>query len=428
MIIILDLGSRENSYFARMIRRFGEYSEIFPHDAALNEIRGAGDVCGVIINGGPHNIVDGKKIDVRPEIYESGIKILSIDNPAPDFIERVSLPDSETERENMIRDFIFNKCGAKPDWDMKKFVEKKVDEIKIQTGGAKVLTALSGGVDASVVTALLTRAIGRNVYCIHVNHGLMRKNESERVCETFRERLGDNFIYVDACERFLSKLAGVADPETKRKIIGEEFINVFEEEARKITGVEYLAQGTIYPDIIESGTKTQKAVKSHHNVGGLPEKMNLKLIEPVRQLFKDEVRACARELGLPEEIANRQPFPGPGLGVRVLGAITEERLNIARESDAILREEFERAGLKIWQYLTVVPDCKSVGVKNDERTYEYPVIIRAVNSVDTATATVPRVNWDVLERVAGRILSEVDGANRVCYDLTVKPPGTIEWE
>ena len=280
------------------------------------------------------------------------------------------------------------------------------------------------------MATLLIKAIGRNLICVHVNNGLMRKGESEEVISVFREQMGANLIYVDGKERFLGKLAGVEEPEEKRKIIGNEFVYIFDEEAHKLDGIDFLAQGTIYPDIIESGTKTVKAVKSHHNVGGLPEDLKFELIEPLKMLFKDEVRECGLALGLPESMVYRQPFPGPGLGVRCLGAITEDRLEAVRESDAILREEFAKAGLdkKVWQYFTVVPDFKSVGVKNHQRSFDWPVIIRAVNTVDAMTATIERVPYDVLDKITERITNEVAGVNRVLYDLTPKPSGTIEWE
>lgn len=305
------------------------------------------------------------------------------------------------------------------------FIAEQIASIREQVGSKKVLLALSGGVDSSVVAALLVKAIGSQLQCVHVNHGLMRKGESEQVIEVFRNRLGANLVYVDATDRFLGKLACVAEPEKKRKIIGAEFIRVFEEEARKFTDVDFLAQGTIYPDIIESG-----AVKAHHNVGGLPEDLKFALVEPLKFLYKDEVRVVGRALGLPTEMVDRQPFPGPGLGVRCLGAITRDRLHSLRESDAILREEFDKSGLtgKVWQFFTVVPDFKSVGVRNDQRCYEYPVIIRAVNTVDAMTATIERIDWAVLQTITDRILTEVPGVNRVCYDLTPKPIGTIEWE
>ena len=305
------------------------------------------------------------------------------------------------------------------------FIEEQVREIRAQVGDKKVLLALSGGVDSSVVAALLIKAIGRQLVCVHVNHGLMRKGESEQVIEVFQKGLDANLIYIDATDRFLDKLAGVADPETKRKIIGAEFIEVFDEEAKKLDGIEFLAQGTIYPDILES-----KGVKAHHNVGGLPEEMKLGLVEPVKLLYKDEVRVVGDALGLPAGMVYRQPFPGPGLGVRCLGAITRDRLHALREADAILREEFDNCGLagKVWQYFIAVPDFKSVGVKNDQRYEGWPAIIRAVNTTDAMTATVEDIPYDVLHRITARVTSEVEGINRVLYDLTPKPVGTIEWE
>lgn len=304
------------------------------------------------------------------------------------------------------------------------FIGEQIEKIKKQVGDKKVLLALSGGVDSSVVAALLIKAIGKQLVCVHVNHGLLRKGEPEQVVEVFRNQMNANLIYVDAVDRFLDKLAGIADPEQKRKIIGAEFIRVFEE-ARKQEGIEFLAQGTIYPDIIESD-----GVKAHHNVGGLPDDMQFELVEPVRLLFKDEVRIVGKALGLPDNMVFRQPFPGPGLGVRCLGAITRDRLEAVRESDAILREEFAKNGLegKVWQYFTAVPDFKSVGVKDGARTFAYPVIIRAVNTVDAMTATVEDVPFSLLQHITERITHEVQGVNRVLYDLTPKPAGTIEWE
>lgn len=305
------------------------------------------------------------------------------------------------------------------------FIEERVKEIRSQVGEKKVLLALSGGVDSSVVAALLIKAIGKQLVCVHVNHGLLRKGEPEEVVKVFRDEMDANLIYVDAIDRFLDKLAGVCEPEKKRKIIGAEFIRVFEEEARKQEGIEFLAQGTIYPDIIESD-----GVKAHHNVGGLPEDLQFELVEPLKFLYKDEVRVVGKTLGLPDNMVYRQPFPGPGLGVRCLGAITRDRLEIVRESDAILREEFAKNGLdgKVWQYFTAVPDFRSVGVKNGARTYAYPVILRAVNTVDAMTATVENVPFELLEHITERITHEVEGVNRVLYDLTPKPCGTIEWE
>ena len=306
-----------------------------------------------------------------------------------------------------------------------KFIAEQVEKIRRQVGDKKVLLALSGGVDSSVVAALLIKAIGKQLVSVHVNHGLLRKGEPEEVVEVFRNQMKANLVYVDAIDRFLGKLVGVSEPEKKRKIIGAEFIRVFEEEARKLEGIEFLAQGTIYPDIIESD-----GVKAHHNVGGLPEDMQFELVEPLKFLYKDEVRVVGSALGLPDSMVYRQPFPGPGLGVRCLGAITRDRLEAVRESDAILREEFAKAGLnaKVWQYFTAIPDFKSVGVKNGARTYDYPVIIRAVNTVDAMTATIEEIPYELLKKITARITTEVENVNRVVYDLTPKPSGTIEWE
>ena len=312
------------------------------------------------------------------------------------------------------------------------FIEEQIKEIRAQVGDKKVLLALSGGVDSSVVAALLIKAIGKQLVCVHVNHGLMRKGESEAVIEIFGKTLDANLIYIDATDRYLDLLAGVADPETKRKIIGKEFIEIFAEEARKLEGVEYLAQGTIYPDILESikAAEGKKAVKSHHNVGGLPEDLQFELVEPIKLLFKDEVRVVGEALGLPHAMVYRQPFPGPGLGVRCLGAITRDRLHALREADAILREEFDNCGLaeKVWQYFIAIPDIKSVGVKDESRYEGWPAIIRAVNTKDAMTATIEEIPYAVLHKIVNRITNEVEGINRVLYDLTPKPTGTIEWE
>ena len=323
-------------------------------------------------------------------------------NVRPETMERITTPE-------LAEAFIAEQCAA----------------LQAQIGDKKVLLALSGGVDSSVVAALLIKAVGKQLTCVHVNHGLLRKGEPEQVVDVFRNQMDANLVYVDAVDRFLDKLAGVADPETKRKIIGAEFIRVFEEEARKLEGIDFLAQGTIYPDILESGP-----VKAHHNVGGLPEDLQFQLVEPVKFLFKDEVRVVGKALGLPDNMVFRQPFPGPGLGVRCLGAITRDRLEALRESDAILREEFENAGLagKVWQYFTIVPDFKSTGVKDDKRTFDWPVIIRAVNTRDAMTATIEEIPYPVLHKITARITAEVAGVNRVLYDLTPKPSGTIEWE
>ena len=346
MIVILDLGSHENTVVARAVRALGVYSEIYPHDITAQELKALPNVKGIIINGGPNNVIDGVEIDVLPEIYEAGFPVMAAGHDKAKC--EVKLPAFGSDAEAVkaaVESFVLDTCKAEKNWNMTNFVNDQVELIRKQVGDRKVLLALSGGVDSSVVAALLLKAIGENLVCVHVNHGLMRKGESENVVEVFRNQLCANLVYVDATDRFLDKLAGVADPEEKRKIIGGEFIRVFEEEARKLDGIDFLGQGTIYPDIVESGTKTAKMVKSHHNVGGLPEDMKFELVEPIKQLFKDEVRACGLELGLPYEMVYRQPFPGPGLGVRCLGAITRDRLEALRESGAILREEFAKCGL-----------------------------------------------------------------------------------
>ena len=431
MIVILDLGSHENTVLARAIRALGVYSEIYPHDITVEELKALPNVKGIIINGGPNNVIDGVAIDVDAAIYNAGVPVMAAGHDKA--LCEVKLPQFTDDIEAIkaaVKDFVFETCQAEANWNMTNFVADQVELIRQQVGDKKVLLALSGGVDSSVVAALLLKAIGDNLVCVHVNHGLMRKGESEDVVEMFGNQLKANLVYIDATERFLTKLENVEDPEQKRKIIGGEFIRVFEEEARKLDGIDFLGQGTIYPDIVESGTKTAKMVKSHHNVGGLPEDLQFELVEPLKQLFKDEVRECGVELGLPYDMVYRQPFPGPGLGVRCLGAITRDRLEALREADAILREEFAINGLenKVWQFFTVIPDFKTVGVKNDLRSYEWPVIIRAVNTVDAMTATIEEIPYDILKHITNRITHEVNGVNRVLYDLTPKPTGTIEWE
>ena len=330
----------------------------------------------------------------------------------------------------VLHNFLFEICGLKGDWDLSDFISEKVEEIRRQVGDKKVLCGLSGGVDSSVAAALVHKAVGDQLVCVYVDNGLMRKGESEQVIDTFGRHMHMNLVFADAGERFLSKLAGVKDPEKKRKIIGEEFIRVFEVEAKKLGRIDYLVQGTIYPDVVESGTKTAHTIKSHHNVGGLPEDMQFELVEPLRLLFKDEVRAIGIKLGLDDEIVWRQPFPGPGLGVRVLEEVTPEKVEILQEADYILREEIKNAGLErqIWQYFAVLPPMRSVGVMGDGRTYAYPIILRAVTSDDAMTADWAHLPYEVLDIISRRIVNEVQGVNRVAYDITSKPPGTIEWE
>ena len=426
MIVILDLGSTENTVVARQIRDMGVYSEIHPHDITPEELAKLENVKGIVLNGGENRVVDGEEVVVLDALYDLGIPMISVDYPQSKCETKYATLPTDEE----MKAFVFDVCKSEANWNMKNFVADQVEIIRRQVGDKKVLLALSGGVDSSVVAALLIKAIGKQLTCVHVNHGLMRKDESENVVEVFGKQLDANLVYVDATDRFLGKLEGVADPEEKRKIIGGEFIRVFEEEARKLEGIEFLGQGTIYPDIIESGTKTAKCVKSHHNVGGLPEDLQFALVEPLAQLFKDEVRACGVELGLPAEMVYRQPFPGPGLGVRCLGAITRDRLEALRESDAILRDEFAKTGLdkKVWQYFTVVPDFKAVGVRNHERSMGYMCVIRAVNTIDAMTASIERIDYDILENICARITAEVPSVSRVCYEITPKPVATIEFE
>lgn len=428
MIAVVDLGSTRNTDVARAIRNLGVYSEICNFDITKDELKKLPNLRGIVANGGPNDIVDGTKVVLSQEIKDCGLPIYTFDYEEDGKTNPMPLEDDKIAE--ALRDFVLKECKAEANWNMENFIADQVELIREQVGDKQVLLALSGGVDSSVVAALLLKAVGKQLTCVHVNHGLLRKGEPEQVVEVFKNELKANLVYVDASDRFLNKLAGVADPEEKRKIIGAEFIRVFEEEARKLQGIEFLAQGTIYPDIVESGTKTAKMVKSHHNVGGLPEDLCFSLVEPLKMLFKDEVRACGTALGLPDNMVYRQPFPGPGLGVRCLGAITRDRLEAVRESDAILREEFAAEGLadKVWQYFTIVPDFKSVGVRDNARCFDWPVIIRAVNTVDAMTAEVPELPWPVLQKITQRILKEVTGVNRVCFDMSPKPTATIEWE
>ena len=430
VILVFDLGSEENPKIAREIRALGVYSEIHPHDLTAAQLAEIPNIRGIILNGGKNRVVNGIAIDASDAIYALDVPVLAVDHEAKRGEKLAAWPADDAQRSALLSTFLFDTCHCGKTWNTENFIEDQIARIRRQVGDGKVLLALSGGVDSSVVAALLIRAIGDRLTCVHVNHGLLRKGEPEQVVQVFRHELGANLIYVDAVDRFLDKLAGVSDPEEKRHIIGAEFIRVFEEEARKLEGISFLGQGTIYPDIIESGTRTVKAVKSHHNVGGLPEDLKFELVEPLKMLFKDEVRAVGAALGLPDGMVYRQPFPGPGLGVRCVGAITRDRLEAVRESDAILREEFKNAGLegKVWQYFTIVPDMKSTGVKDNQRSFEWPVVLRAVNTVDAMTATVEELDWSLIHRITDRITHEVKGVNRVLIDVTPKPTGTIEWE
>ena len=428
MIVILDLGSTENTVLAREIRELGVYSEIHPHDITEEEIKALDNVKGIILNGGENRVVDGKEVEVRPELYTWGYPVISVDYPASRCDVRFdSLPDQET-----LKKFVFDECKAEANWNMKNFIEDQVELIRRQVGDRKVLLALSGGVDSSVVAAMLIKAIGQQLVCVHVNHGLMRKNESESVVEVFRNQLHANLIYVDATERFLGKLENVSDPEEKRKIIGGEFIRVFEEEARKLEGIDFLGQGTIYPDVVESGVGGESTViKSHHNVGGLPDCVDFKeIIEPLRNLFKDEVRKAGLELGIPDYLVYRQPFPGPGLGIRIIGDITPEKVKMVQDADAIWREEIANAGWdkKVNQYFAALTNMRSVGVMGDERTYDYAVALRAVTTTDFMTAEFAEIPWEIIGKTTSRIVNEVKNVNRVLYDCTGKPPATIEFE
>ena len=431
MIVILDLGSHENTVLARAIRALGVYSEIYPHDITVEELKALPNVKGIIINGGPNNVIDGVAIDVNPAIYAMGIPVMAAGHDkAACEVKLAEFTDDIEAIKNAVKAFVFDTCKAEANWNMANFVNDQIELIRRQVGDKKVLLALSGGVDSSVVAALLLKAIGENLVCVHVNHGLMRKGESEDVVEVFSNQLKANLVYVDVTDRFLGKLAGVEDPEQKRKIIGGEFIRVFEEEARKLDGIDFLGQGTIYPDIVESGTKTAKMVKSHHNVGGLPAKMNLKLVEPLRLLFKDEVRRVGMELGMQPHLIKRHPFPGPGLGIRILGDITPEKVRILQEADDIYMSLMREWGLydKIWQAGVILLPIQSVGVMGDERTYENTVALRAVTSTDAMTADWAQLPYEFLAKVSNEIINKVKGVNRVVYDISSKPPATIEWE
>lgn len=416
-VLILDFGGQNNQLIARKVRDNNVYCEVKPYKMSMNEIREFSPV-GIILSGGSENIYAENAPAILKEITALNIPVLEVEN----------LKEIDN---GQIKNFLFDVCGCIGDWTMTKFIESQIDEIKRTVGSGKALCALSGGVDSSVCAALMSKAIGSQLTCVFVDTGLMRKNEGDEVEAAFSQNFDSKFIRVNAEDRFLEKLKGVTDPETKRKIIGEEFIRVFEDEAKKLGTVDFLVQGTIYPDIIESGVGDGEVIKSHHNVGGLPSVVDFKeLIEPVKLLFKDEVRMLGKELGLPEYLYMRQPFPGPGLGIRVIGELTKERLDILRDADFIFREEIALAGMdkEINQYFAVLTNMKSVGVTNDRRTYDYTIALRAVKTTDFMTAEWARIDYDLLDKVSRRIVNEVEHINRIMYDITSKPPATIEME
>ena len=469
LILVLDFGSQYNQLITRRIREMGVYSELHDHEISVDEIKRMNPK-GIILSGGPNSVYEEGSFTIDPEIYNLGIPVLGIcygmqltTKLLGGKVERANereygkaiinaksdelffgLPAEQTVWMSHSDKVIeipdgFEVIADSPSTNYAAIEDKKrriygvqfhPEKIRKRVGDRKVLCAMSGGVDSSVVAVLLHKAIGDQLTCIFVDHGLLRKGEGDMVMEQFGEGFDMNIIRVNAQERFMDKLKGVSDPEQKRKIIGNEFVYVFDDEAAKLTDVDFLAQGTLYTDVIESGTKTAQTIKSHHNVGGLPEDMEFELIEPINTLFKDEVRALGIELGIPEHLVWRQPFPGPGLGIRVLGEITEDKLEIVRESDAILREVVREEGLErdIWQYFTVLPGIQSVGVMGDYRTYDHTVGIRAVTSIDGMTSDFARIDWEVLQKISSRIVNEVDHVNRVVYDITSKPPSTIEWE
>jgi len=427
MIVILDLGSTKNTAIARQIREMGVYSEIHPHDITPEELGNLQNVKGIILNGGENRVVDGVTVDINPALYQRGYPMLAIDHPTAKCERKMeTFPEEE-----QLREFVFDVCQASANWNMKNFIEDQVELVRRKVGDKKVLLALSGGVDSSVVAALLIKAIGKQLVCVHVNHGLMRKGESESVVEVFKNQMDANLVYVDAQERFLGKLAGVADPEQKRKIIGTEFFNVFWNEIRKQEDKGYFAQGTIYPDCIESGKGDADVIKTHHNRVSLPDDVEfLGVIEPLADLFKDEVRKVGEKLGIPKELVWRQPFPGPGLGVRIIGELTAEKIKVLQEADWVLRDEMAKNGYEknLAQFFCVLPGVQTVGVMGDHRTYDNLIAIRAVTTDDFMTADWAKIPYDILAKVSNRITNEVEHVNRVVYDITSKPPGTVEWE
>lgn len=446
MVLIINNGHKYNQELARNIRELGVYSELHPKSITLEQIQAIAPKGIVLTELGfdaekllrlniPILAIDqGMKqlanrfLEVKKKEGASTSGILPLHEQIYGLYDHPGSPNTKENKENL-KEFLFSICQCEKNWTTDHFIEEEMIHIQQKVGEKKVLCALSGGVDSSVAAALIHRAIGDQLTCIFVDHGLLRKNEGKEVMDMLAGELNMNIIQVDAEERFLEKLKGVTDPEEKRKIIGNEFISVFSDEAKQLTDIAYLAQGTLYSDVIESG-EDGEGIKSHHNVGGLPEEMDFSLIEPLRTLFKDEVRAVGTALGLPDSIVWRQPFPGPGLGIRILGEVTEEKLAIVRESDAILREEIAKANLErdIWQYFTVLPDIRSVGMTDGERTYVHTIAIRAVHSVGGMTSEWARIPWDVLDRISTRIVKEVEQVNRVVYDITSKPPATIEWE
>lgn len=416
LIIILDFGGHYSQLIARHIRQYNVYCEVLPCHTSLERIKDMNPK-GIIFTGEESDTNDSDAPSCDHNIYTLGVPILKTGN--------------YDQLMSDLKDFLFDTCGCSGSWKMSSYVEMSIKQLKEKIGDQKVLCALSGGVDSSVAAVMISKAVGKQLTCIFVDHGLLRKNEADEVEEIFTKQFDVNLIRVNAQERFYNKLANVTDPESKRKIIGEEFIRVFEDEAKKIGRVDFLAQGTIYPDIIESGVGNSAVIKSHHNVGGLPDYVDFKeIVEPLRDLFKDEVRLAGLELGIPENLVYRQPFPGPGLGVRIIGDITPDKVKILQEADYIYREEIAKAGLdrKISQYFAVLTNLKSVGVKNDKRTYDYTVALRAVTTIDFMTAEYVEIPWEVLGNISKRIMNEVDHVNRICYDITGKPPATIEWE